>query len=273
MAADEFRYDGKRVLVVGGASGMGAAAAEILAERGANVIVMDVADVTFPVATALKVDLRDRASVDAAVKSVEGPIHAVFSCAGVADGTSGIMLINFIAQRHILGRLLDSDALADGSAVVMISSVAGLGWENNLPNLLEFLATPDWDAAASWVDSHEGTDSYFFSKQAINAFVAHEAYPLLKRGIRINAVLPGPTDTPLARANADTWLTFGENYREATGMATLVPEQIANVMVFLCSNAASGVSGTTILVDGGHVSSALTGTFDEPVVRMLLGTG
>ncbi|MCU1346045.1 MAG: oxidoreductase, short chain dehydrogenase/reductase family protein, partial [Acidimicrobiia bacterium] len=50
MGMDAFRFDGKRVLVVGGATGMGAAAADTAADLGAEVIVMDVADVTYPVA-------------------------------------------------------------------------------------------------------------------------------------------------------------------------------------------------------------------------------
>ena len=116
-----------------------------------------------------------------------------------------------------------------------------------------------------------GADNYAFSKMAINAYVADAAFPLLKQGIRINAILPGPTDTPLARANADTWLTFGADYREAAGIETLVPEQMGNVMAFLGSDAASGVNGVTLLVDAGHVSSGITGSFENPVVKMLLG--
>lgn len=271
MGIEAFRYDGKRVLVVGGATGMGAAAAKIATELGAEVVVLDVADIGYPVAQAIKVDLRDQASVDAAADAIASPIHAVFSCAGVADGTPGIMLINFIAQRHLIGRLIEKGSLAAGSAVVMISSVAGLGWQQSLPNLLDFLSTPDWDSAAAWIEDHDGTDSYWFSKMAINAYVASEALPMLRKGIRINAILPGPTDTPLARANADLWLTFGSDYREAAGIETLVPEQMAGVMAFLCSPAANGVNGVTLLVDAGHVSSAIVGSFDAPLIKMLLG--
>jgi NAD(P)-dependent dehydrogenase (short-subunit alcohol dehydrogenase family) len=271
MGIEAFRYDGKRILVVGGASGMGAAVAQTATELGGEVTVLDVADVTYPVAQAIKVDLRDQASIDAALDQISEPIHADFSCAGVADGTPGIMLINFIAQRYIIDRLRDDGRLPRGAAVAMISSVAGLGWDSNLPTVLDFLAQPDWQAQAAWIDAHEGTDSYGFSKQAINAYVAHEAFPMLRQGMRINAVLPGPTDTPLARANADLWLTFGADYREAAGIETLVPDQIAHVLAFLCSDAASGINGVTLLVDAGHVSSGLTGSFDAPIIKMLMG--
>ena len=66
-------------------------------------------------------------------------MHALFSCAGVADGTEGIMKINFIAHRHIIDRLVDGGKMPSGSAIGMISSVAGLGWEKNLETLGDFL--------------------------------------------------------------------------------------------------------------------------------------
>lgn len=271
MASDAFRYDDKRVLVVGGATGMGAAAAQTAAELGAEVIVMDVADVAYAVDQTIKVDLRDQASVDAAIDQISAPVHAVFSCAGVADGTAGIMKINFIAQRHLIDRLLERDLLPRGSAIAMISSVAGMPWQQNLPTVLEFLGNSDWNSAAAWIDSHEGTDNYSFSKMAINGYVAHEAFELLKRGVRINAVLPGPTDTPLAQANADVWLAFGADYREAVGVEALAPRQVGDVMNFLCAPAASGVSGTTVLIDLGHIGSGVTDSFEAPIIKMILG--
>jgi NAD(P)-dependent dehydrogenase (short-subunit alcohol dehydrogenase family) len=271
VGIESFRYDGKRALVVGGATGMGAAAAEIVRDLGAEVVVMDYADVSFPVAQAIKVDLRNPEDVDKALDEVGGPVHALFSCAGVADGTEGIMKINFIAHRHIIERLVDGGKMPSGSAIGMISSVAGLGWEKNLETLGDFLSTSDYESGAKWVEAHEGTDNYSFSKQAINAYVGREAFPLLKQGIRINAILPGPTDTPLARANADTWLTFASDYREATGAETLTPEQMGNVLAFLCSDASSGISGVTLLVDSGHVSSAVTESFSAPFVKMMMG--
>jgi NAD(P)-dependent dehydrogenase (short-subunit alcohol dehydrogenase family) len=265
-----FDYEGRRVLVIGGASGMGAAAARTVSALGAEVVVMDVAGVDYPVSESVKVDLRDRAGVDAALDGIEGAVDAVFACAGVADGTDGLMTINFISQRHIVERLVATGALGRGGAVVMISSVAGLGWQQALPTVLEFLRAPTWEDAAAWVAAND-SDTYAFSKMAINAYVADAAFPLLKQGIRINAILPGPTDTPLARANADTWLTFGADYREAAGIETLVPEQMGNVMAFLASEAASGINGVSLLVDAGHVSSGITGSFENPIVKMLLG--
>ena len=58
------------------------------------------------------------------------------------------------------------------------------------------------------MDEHEGTKSYAFSKVAMNTVVASEALAYAKSGMRINAVMPGGTDTPLARKHADIWLPF-----------------------------------------------------------------
>ncbi len=271
---EQFRYDGKRVLVVGGATGMGAAAAQTARALGAEVVVMDFAPVAYEAARVVKVDLRRRESIDAAIDEVGGPIDAIFSAAGVADGPD-LMRINFIGHRHLIERMLDDGRLPRGSAVCFISSVGGIGWENDLPRLLEFLKTPDFESADAWVAAHEseGIIHYGFSKQAINAYVATQAYPFLKQGVRINAICPGPTDTPLARANADLWLTFAQDYRDATGAQVHTPEQMANAMVFLNSDAAAGISGVTLLVDYGHVMSSLTGAFPpgKPIIDLIMG--
>src|SRR5215470_10170643 len=138
-----FRYDGKRALVVGGATGMGAAAAQTLGALGAEVVVMDYAPVDLQVAEAIKVDLRDRAAVDDAIAQA-GSVQSIFSAAGVADGTPGIMKINFIAHRHIIDTMVAAGTLGRGGSACLISSVAGLGWEGALPQVLELLDTPDY---------------------------------------------------------------------------------------------------------------------------------
>lgn len=273
-AIEQFRYDGKRVLVVGGATGMGAAAANSAAELGAEVVVMDVAPIEYPVHQAVAMDLRYKASIDRAVDLVGGPVHAVFAAAGVADGPD-VMRVNFTGHRHLVQRMLAGGHLPRGSAICFISSVAGIGWENDLPRVQEFVATPDYETADAWVSAHEpeGIIHYGFSKQAINAYVASQAYPLLAKGVRINAICPGPTDTPLARANADLWLTFAQDYRDATGAGVHQPEQMGNAMVFLNSDAASGINGVNLLVDSGHVMSSTTGSFapGKPIIDLLMG--
>src|SRR3954471_14947452 len=269
---DAFNYQGKRALVVGGATGMGAAVAEVARDAGAEVVVMDRAEVKLGGVKVIQLDLSDKASIERAVEECGGPVHALFSCAGVADGTPGIERINFIGHRHMIDLLLAADMMPKGSAIGMISSAAGLGWEQNLPRVLEYLDITDFDAATKFAQDN-GIADYMWSKLAINAYVARQAMPLLKRGIRINAILPGPTDTPLAQANADMWLGFGKDYRDEIGIEASTPLEQAYPLVFLCSDAAGVITGITMITDAGYFPSGVTETWPEatPVVNFLLG--
>ena len=257
---DAFRFDGRRVLVVGGATGMGAAAAELALDLGAEVVVMDRAGVTLDGVTAVGVDLASQASIDAAVAGCERPVHALLACAGVADGTPGLERINFVGHRHLINRMLDAGMLGEGSAIGFISSSAGLGWETNLEDLSEVLAISDFDEAAAWFVDRRKAD-YFHTKQAVCAYVATQAFPLLRRGIRINAICPGPTVTPLAEANKELWLTFGADYRSDAGVEASTPMEQAYPLLFLCSDAAAYITGVTLVSDAGFMSSGITGAY------------
>ncbi len=267
-----FRYDGKRVLVVGGATGMGAAVADLAQEAGAEVVVMDVADVSRAGATSVRVNLGEQASIDAAIEACGGSVDALFACAGVADGTPGIERINFIGHRYLISQLIDRGMLARGSAIGMISSAAGLGWESNFATLSALLDITDWDASVQWAHDN-GMADYMHMKQAMCAYVAREAYPMLKLGIRINAICPGPTDTPLAQANKELWLEFGSDYRRDVGTAPSTPAEQAAPLVFLCSDAAGAINGQTIVSDQGYLSAGLTNAFPPagPVAQFLYG--
>jgi NAD(P)-dependent dehydrogenase (short-subunit alcohol dehydrogenase family) len=199
-------------------------------------------------------------------------VHALFSCAGVADGTPGIEKINFVGHRHLINRMLAGGMLSRGTAIGFISSAAGLGWESNLETLQEYLDTADFDAASAWAVEH-GFADYFHSKQAVCAYVAREAYALLKQGIRINAICPGPTDTPLAQANKEMWLGFGADYREEAGIEASTPLEQAYPLVFLCSDAAVAITGITMITDVGYISSGITASFPPAtdVAGFLLG--
>lgn len=266
-----YGYEGKTVLVIGAATGMGAATAKQAKSLGAKVIAMDIADINYEVDLAIPLNLGEQASIDLAISKIPDNVDVIFACAGVADGTPNLMLINFTGQRHLISSLLESDRINTGGAVVMISSVGGLPWLANLANVKDFLATPDWDSAVAWIEANPDADSYTFSKQAMSGYVAQQALPMLKRGIRINAIQPGPTDTPLARANADIWLGFGQDYRDSAGVSHLQPEDMADVLIFLGSKAATGVNGINMLVDQGQVGAGLTDMLPAPHIKAMHG--
>jgi NAD(P)-dependent dehydrogenase (short-subunit alcohol dehydrogenase family) len=271
VGMEAFRFDGKRVLVVGGATGMGAAAAQLGAALGAEVTVLDIEAVTYPAQVALHVDLSDKASVDAALGELRGRFDVVFSCAGIADGALALMKVNFISQRHILDTMVADGRLGRGAAVGMISSIGGYGWQSNLDQCLEFLSNDTWEAMDQWVAEHEGTNTYTFSKQVMNAYVASRALAYAKNNMRINSIMPGGTDTPLARKNADSWLPFQGDFREATGRERLTPEDMGNALAMLCMDASRGINGATLVVDDGYMASGVSGALSSPTVSMLAG--
>jgi NAD(P)-dependent dehydrogenase (short-subunit alcohol dehydrogenase family) len=95
----------------------------------------------------------------------------------------------------------------------------------------------------------------------------------MKRGVRINAILPGPTDTPLAQANAAIWLGFGSDYRKELDIQASTAMEQAYPLVFLCSDAARAITGITLITDAGYFSSGITGSFPAAsgITRYLAG--
>ncbi len=268
MGIEQFRYDGKRAVVVGGATGIGAATARLLSELGADVVVLDVQDVPYAVSQTVRVDLRDPSSIDAALDASGGPIDALFACAGISVDGVPLMQVNFLGHRHLIEQAVARSLMPDGSAIAAIASIGGLGWDRTMKTIRDFLQTPDFDTGTAWVESHPQHANYTFSKQVMIAYCGWRAPELLRRGIRINCIAPGPTMTPLMDATP-VWLGFEADYRRVMGRGGSSPEQQAAPLVFLNSDAASYVSGTVLNVDAGYVGGGTTGAIDAAVVQML----
>lgn len=262
-------FDRRRAVVVGGASGIGAAARGLLSGLGAQVTVMDYADAG---PDSLRVDLRDPGSIAAVVAAAPNEVAVVLLCAGVPDGP-GVDEVNFIGQRELLEGLVRSGRFAGDAAVGAISSLAGLAWEADWSTIAEFVATRDFETAQRWIATHPGRTGYRWSKMAMSAYVAWRSSSLRRLGIRLNATMPGPTDTPMARANADTWLAHAQDFRSTIGSGPATSEEQAWPLVFLCSPAASHINGTNLVVDAGYTAAGMTGTFPAPAVRERMRVG
>ena len=168
-----------------------------------------------------------------------GRSHALFSCAGVADGTPGIEKINFLGHRHLIDRMLAGDMLPGARPSASSRRRPASGGRRTSRSSRSCSTRPTSRRGSQWFEEH-GKADYFHTKQAVCAYVARQAFPLLKQGIRINAICPGPTDTPLAQANKEMWLGFGADYRGEVGIEASTPMEQAYPLVFLCSDGGLG---------------------------------
>lgn len=256
-----WRYDGRRVVVTGCASGIGAEVARQLAELGAEVVGLDVRRPALQLKEFHEIDLADSASIDRAVKSIGGQVDSLFNVAGVSSGIGNPMLvvtINFLGTRHLTEAL--APAMPDGSSIVSTSSLAAASYLDNMDTVTGLLATPTMDEGIAWCQEHPDAiadGGYRLAKEAIILYSMKNAGPLGARGIRINCTGPGVTETPIL----DQLRTaYGQEYLDdipkPLGRVSNPAEQAA-VLVFLNSQAASYITGQVLWVDGGNIAGRI----------------
>jgi NAD(P)-dependent dehydrogenase (short-subunit alcohol dehydrogenase family) len=259
-----FSYEGKRVVVSGGGgAGMGAAAVEGLAELGAEIHVLDLKDPPITVASHQIVDLREPDAVAAAIETIGGKIDALFNAAGLPGAPFpdvDTMLVNFAAPRHLTECVVPH--MTDGGAICSISSTAGSGYLLNLEKWMPLVDTPDFNSAKQWCEEHPDDilGAYSQSKEALIIWTMKAAMDLNAKGIRLNCISPGPTDTPMMPAFED--IAGGgqiiDLFAQGLGRRSTPAEQ-GWPMIFLNSDAASYISGENLNTDGGTVSAITTG--------------
>jgi NAD(P)-dependent dehydrogenase (short-subunit alcohol dehydrogenase family) len=247
--------DGKATLITGAASGIGAAAARIFAREGARLVLSDVqTELGEQVAKELNAQGGEAHFIPADVsreqdvkqlvaRSVEllGTLECAFNNAGIVappallhetslenwDRTLAINLTGvFLCMKEEISVMLERG----GGAIVNTASGAGL------------IATP-------------GMSPYCASKHAILGITKTAAVENAQAGVRVNAVLPGSTDTPLIQSVMNASPPTKKMILASTPTGRLgLPEEIAEAAVWLCSDRASYVSGESMLIDGAAVA-------------------
>jgi NAD(P)-dependent dehydrogenase (short-subunit alcohol dehydrogenase family) len=263
------QYEGKRVIVTGAASGMGAATAEILVELGAEVHAVDIKkpEVT-GLASYTECDLSQPEQIDATIAKIGSVVNALFNCAGLPNTfpEQDVMLVNFCGLRHLTEAVIPK--MIEGSAIASIASTAGIGWLMNMELLGGLLATSDFAAARAWCEAHPEVraNPYGLSKEAINAYTALRSFTLAQQGIRINCVNPGPTDTPMMpEFEKAVGKKYMDDFPVPLGRHAVAEEQ-AWPLVFLNSPRCSFVTGVQFDCDGGFKSAMFTGQIDPAVL-------
>jgi NAD(P)-dependent dehydrogenase (short-subunit alcohol dehydrogenase family) len=245
------RLDGKVCVITGAAGGIGSASAERFAREGARVVGVDLREHTVG-ELSLQADLTDEQSVRALYARVADELNRIdvlFNNAGISPTDDASVLQTsleawervqdanlrsvFLCCKHGIPHLLRNPLPIRGSVINTASFVAVMG------------------AATSQI-------SYTASKGGVLAMSRELGVEFAREGVRVNALCPGPVDTPLLRE------LYAKDPEQAARRLVHVPmgrfglaEEVANAALFLASDESSFVTATSMLVDGG-ISGAYT---------------
>ncbi|WP_323780664.1 coniferyl-alcohol dehydrogenase [Thalassovita sp.] len=252
---------GKTIVVTGVASGIGRRTAELAGQLGAEVIGIDRAKPDDTFGQFLSGDLSTPEGVAAIAAALPNRLDALCNVAGVSGntGAANTLAINFFGLRALTEAL--EPKIREGGSVVNVASIAGFGWRENAKRAAAIVKTPGFPDAAQIVKEHAipNEAGYPVSKEILLVWTLLAAHfdRFKSRGIRVNAVSPGPVDTPILtqfrevlgneRVNSDV---------DRVGRAGTAAD-IAPAILFLCSDAARWINGHNLATDGGLEASIL----------------
>jgi NAD(P)-dependent dehydrogenase (short-subunit alcohol dehydrogenase family) len=253
---------GKTIVVTGSASGIGLETARVCTRMGARVLGVDLTRRFDHVEEFYRADLSDPRTIDALVDVLPQGIDGLANVAGLPPTAPAekVLAVNLFGLKRLTLGLIPK--LNNGASIVNLASLAGFFWAKSVEAIRasEDVAMDDIPAfAARYGITNEGGRSYFFSKEALVVWTMQNRWTWRDRGIRINAVSPGPVETPIL---PDFLRTLGARAEEdaRTMDRPGKPEDIAPVVAFLLSDMTRWLRGANIPADGGMSSNILCET-------------
>lgn len=253
-------YKDKICVVTGAASGIGLATVKMLLDGEAKVYALDISDIDIANAISIKTDLNSKESIDLAFEKIPEHIDCFFGVAGLSGARTNYyttFTVNYIANKYITEEYLKK-RMTEGGAISYVTSVAGTYWEKYAKEYQLFTRAKTWEEMMDVLEyqvkeSTVGLMAYPLSKRALNHYMAEMAVELGEKGIRVNALLPGSTDTGM-KEEFEVEAGGSDALIAQTGLAKRLatPEEMAAPLLFLNSNMASFITGIPLIVDYGN---------------------
>lgn len=241
------------IVITGAASGIGHAISEQLQQEGHRVIGVDIqsSDITADLSTAA-----GRAAAVEAIRDATGEeFSGLVACAGVGShvpNTALITAVNYFGAVDLVEGLRDQLA-AHRTPVVLVSSNSAPMATN--AEFVDCLLAGDFDGACRHAESMAGQPVYSGTKQALTRWMRRNTAAYATSGIRMNAIAPGYTRTPLSLAAEDD-PKFADAIKQFIESIPIgrpgEPRDMADAVSFLLSDRASFICGAMLFIDGGH---------------------
>jgi len=254
------RLDGKVALITGGASGMGMVASELFASEGAKVVLTDVTDEAGEqVAQEIRAGGGDAIYAHADVSSETDTKRAVEAAVAEYGGLT-ILYNNAGVMLGDDGSVHSTDeSIWDTTLAINVKGVAH-GCKYGIPAMIESGGGSVINVASfvAWLGAATSQTAYTASKGAVLAMTREIAVEYARKGVRCNALCPGPIDTPLLaellsdpdrRQRRFVHIPMGRLGRA---------EELANAALFLASDDSSFMTGASLIVDGGITAAYVT---------------
>ncbi len=252
------KLQNKTIVVTGVSSGIGSETVRVLRHHGATVIGVDRNDPLLTVDQFHQADLGDPAAIADLVKALPDDLDGLCNIAGVPGTVAPDLVakVNYLGLRELTEKVLPK--MKPGGSIVNIASILGFFWPERLDLHKALAAEQGFAAGEAWLAANPVDENfcYQYFKEALIVWTATNALPTLKAtGVRMNTVAPGPVLTPII---GDFVQMLGEErvQKDADRMIRpALPDEVGDVVSFMCADESRWICGANIPVDGGFAST------------------